>query len=516
MIPVLSPSAMQEADRRTIEAGTPSSVLMERAGHAVAVSVARLLGGAYGRRVLVLAGKGNNGGDGLVVARKLHRMGALVRIALARPPRDLSGDPLAMYEQLVPLKVPVGMPDAALVGEVARSSDVVVDAVFGTGFRGAAGGRVASWIEAVNEAATPVVSVDIPSGVDGADGTARGPAIRATRTVAIAALKCGHVLGKGPELSGEIELADIGIAVEPDDAAAFVSEAEDVRKMLPRRRPDAHKWSAGSVLVVGGSRGMSGAAVLAARAALVGGAGIVCLAIPESLQPQVAAAHPEILTRPLEETPDGFISSAALADVAELASRYRALVLGPGLGRSEDSAALVRSVLGRLENPVVVDADALNCLGTDAVDVVGTREAPTLLTPHPAEMGRMLGVGPAEVDADRLTVASEVASKWGCVVLLKGPRTVVAGPEGVPVVNATGGPELATAGTGDVLAGLCAALIAAGATPVAAAVAGAYIHGVAGAMATSSTGGLGLTAPRLIEYVPAAAEAVSSGRVAAP
>jgi hydroxyethylthiazole kinase-like uncharacterized protein yjeF len=512
MLPIVLPSRMQEADRRTIESGTPSWVLMERAGHSVAVSAAKMVGGAYGRRVLILAGKGNNGGDGLVAARKLHRMGALVRIALTQSPRELSGDPLSMYEQLVPLRIPVGTPEASVIERVARSSDVVIDALFGTGFKGAAGGLVGSWITSVNRSETPIVSVDIPSGLDGVDGSVGGPAIRATRTVALAALKCGHVLGQGPELSGEIELADIGIRVEADDATAFVSEPEDISAMVPSRPMSAHKWSAGSVLVVGGSRGMSGAAVLTARSALEAGSGIVALAVPESLQPQIAAEHPQLLTRPLSETSDGFIDENAFVSVAELAARYDVLAVGPGLGRHPSTGVVVRRILSELTNPVVLDADGLNLLGLDAVDEVGSRAAPVVMTPHPGEMGRMLGVDAAQIDKERISVASDVASKWGCVVLLKGPRTVICGPEGVPVVNMTAGSELATAGSGDVLTGLIAALVSAGASPTSAAVAGAYIHGIAGSIAGSATGGRGVTALQLIGSLAAAIDAVSDAR----
>ncbi len=508
MLPIVLPSKMQEADKRAIESGTPSVVLMERAGHAVAIAAAKMLGGAYGRRVLVLAGRGNNGGDGLVAARKLHRMGALVRIALAQPPAELSGDPLEMYERLVPLRLPVGMPEASVIEDVANSSDIVIDALFGTGFRGAASGMVGSWISAVNRSGAKVLSVDIPSGVDGADGATRGPAIKATRTVALAALKCGHVLGNGPHMAGDIEIADIGIEVLPDDAAAFVSDPEDVVRMLPSRSYDAHKWSAGSVLVVGGSRGMSGAAVLTAKSALEAGAGIVALAAPESIQPHIASENPQILTRALDETSDGYISDSAFVTVAEMAARYKVLAVGPGLGRDPATGVLVRRILAELSNPVVLDADGLNLLGLDAVHEIGTREAPVVMTPHPAEMARMLGADPARIDSERISVTAEVASKWGCTVLLKGPRTVVSGPDGVPIVNTTGGPELATAGTGDVLTGLIAAFIAAGSPPPAAAISGAYIHGIAGRIAAARSGGRGVTAPKVIEAIAPAVDTV--------
>lgn len=513
MLPVLLPSKMQEADRRTIEGGTPSSVLMERAGHAVATVAARFLQGAYGRRVLVLAGKGNNGGDGLVVARKLHRMGALVRIALAEPPKSLRGDPLEMYERLVPLALPVGTPSGEIIQKVASRSDLVVDALFGTGFRGAASGLIGDWIDAANRAGAPVIAVDIPSGLDGTDGSVRGPAISATLTVALQALKCGHLLGEGPRLCGEIEVVDIGVEVRDDDACAFVPEAPDVAEAIPRRPLDAHKWSAGSVCVVGGSAGMSGAAVMAARSALRAGAGMVALALPRSVQKMVAPSAPELVTRPLEETPDGAISEVAFEAVAQMARRYDVLAVGPGMGRDPSTGGLVKRILAETDCPVVLDADGLNLLGRDAYREIGEREAPTVLTPHPAEMARLLGTDAATVDRERLAVASEVAAKWECVVLLKGPRTIVAGPEGTPIVNVTGTPALATAGTGDVLTGIVAALIAAGAKPTGAAMAAAYVHGVAGRIAGRGTSGVGVTAVSVLEAIPTAlAEVVSARR----
>jgi hydroxyethylthiazole kinase-like uncharacterized protein yjeF len=504
VLPVLLPSRMQEADRRTIEAGVPSVVLMERAGHAVAFSALRLLGKAYGRRILVLAGKGNNGGDALVVARKLHRMGALVRIAMTQPPRSLEGDPLVMYERLVPLGIPVGTPAPEIIEKVAANSDLVIDGLFGTGFKGAASGIVGEWIEAANRSGTAILAIDIPSGLDGATGSVRGPVIKAIKTVALQALKCGHLLGEGPKVCGDLEIADLGIAVTDADATAFVSEAADVADMVPRRPVDAHKWSSGSVLVVGGSRGMTGAAIMTAKAALKAGAGIVMLAIPRSVQQHVVPTVPELLTLALEETSEGALSEDAFESIAAAASRYRILALGPGLGREPSTGRLVRRLLGELDNPAVVDADALNLLGTDAYKVVGEREAPTVITPHPAEMARMLASDPKVVDRERLSVATEVAAKWQCVVILKGHRSVVAGPEGIPVVNVTGGPELATAGTGDVLTGIVAALLSAGATPMGAAIAGAWLHGKAGRLAGDSTRGHGVTAPAVIEHVPEA------------
>lgn len=510
MLYVLTPEQMREADSLAIEAGTPGAVLMERAGAAVAARASRMLGGAYGKRIVVLAGKGNNGGDGLVVARKLSRQGALVRVALMCAPEDLRGDALVMYERLVPSRIAVGRPGGKVLGRVCDESDLLVDALFGTGFSGALTGDAARWVDAANGSGRPMLAVDIPSGVDGLTGVAGGPAIRSDRTVAIAALKTGHVLGDGIANSGRLEVVEIGIDATAVDPAALVPEPGDVTAMLNARRPDAHKWSAGSVLVVAGSRGMSGAAVMASRAALEAGAGIVTAAVPASIQPVVAEASSEIMTLGMPETESGGFDRDAFGEISASATRFSVVALGPGLGRDESTRALVIALLSRLEIPFVVDADALNLLGVDAVDVIGGRRATTIITPHPGELGRLLGTDAAAIEAERMQVATSVAAKWGCVVLLKGPRTIVAG-EGVPMVNPTGGPELATAGSGDVLTGVVAAFLAAGAAPQQAAASAAFVHGLAGSVAGGATGGRGVVALDIAASIPEAISGLEAG-----
>lgn len=511
MLEVLTPQQMAECDRLAIAAGTPGSVLMERAGSAVAAHALRMLGGAYGKRATVLAGKGNNGGDGLVVARKLQRAGALVKVALLTPAGDLSGDPLAMYERLIPLRVAVGSPSASLLVDACGESDLIVDALFGTGFHGSLSGAAAEWVRAVGISGRPVISIDVPSGVDGSSGEVSGPAIRADLTVAIEALKTGLIAGDGPTYAGRIEIAPIGISTEFVEPAAVVFEYEDVNRMLPQRAVTAHKWSAGSVLVVAGSRGMSGAAVMTARSALISGAGIVTACVPESIQPVVAAASPETMTMSLPETAAGAIDEDALEQVLAGADRFGVLAIGPGLGSDPSTGALVTKLLKGIDKPVVVDADALNLLGNTAASVIGRRSAPTVITPHPGELARMLGAKIADVEAERLDVAGTVAGKWGCVVLLKGARTLIAAPDVPIAVNATGGPELATAGSGDVLTGIVSALVAQSVPPAQAGAAAAFVHGLAGSIAGSRSEGAGVTALAVAAAVPDAIEAVRRG-----
>lgn len=513
MLEVLTPQQMAECDRLAIVAGTPGSVLMERAGSAVAAHAIRMLDGAYGKKVTVLAGSGNNGGDGLVVARKLQRAGALVKVALLTPAGELSGDPLAMYERLIPLRVAVGSPAASLLIDACGESDLIVDALFGTGFHGTLSGSVAEWVRAVGISGRPVISIDIPSGVNGSSGEVSGPAVRADLTVAIEALKTGLVVGEGPVYAGRIEIASIGIATDVVEPSAVVFEYEDINRMLPRRAVTAHKWSAGSVLVVAGSRGMSGAAVMTARTALISGAGIVTACVPKSVQSVVAAATPEVMTVGLPETAGGAIDEDALDEILAVADRFAVLAIGPGLGRDRSTGGLITRLLRAVGKPVVIDADALNLLGNTAASVIGRRNAPTVITPHPGELARMLGAGVADVEAERLEVATTVACKWGCVVLLKGARTLIAAPDVPTAVNPTGCPELATAGSGDVLTGIVSAFIAQAVPPNQAGAAAAFVHGLAARIAGSRTGGAGVTALAVASAVPEAIGEVRQSRL---
>ncbi|RIK11366.1 MAG: bifunctional ADP-dependent NAD(P)H-hydrate dehydratase/NAD(P)H-hydrate epimerase [Acidobacteria bacterium] len=511
MLEVLTPQQMAECDRRAIAGGTPGIVLMERAGSAVAVHAQRMLGGAYGKRVTVLAGSGNNGGDGLVVARKLQRAGALVKVALLTPAGDLSGDPLAMYERLVPLRVAVGSPAASLLVDACGESDLIVDALFGTGFHGSLSGAAAEWVRAVGTSGRPVISIDVPSGVNGSSGEVSGPAIRADLTVAIEAVKTGLIAGAGPVYAGRIEIAPIGISTEGLEPSAVVFEYEDINRILPRRSVVAHKWSAGSVLIVAGSRGMSGAAIMAARSALISGAGIVTACVPKSIQPALAATSPEIMTLGLPETADGTIDEEALEQVVANSDRFGVVAIGPGLGRDPSTGKFVTGVLRGVEKPIVVDADGLNLLGTTAASVIGRRSAPTVITPHPGELARMLGATTSDVEAERLDLAATVAGKWGCVVVLKGSRTLIAAPDVPIAVNPTGGPELATAGSGDVLTGIVAGLVAQSVPPNQAGAAAAFVHGLAGSIAGSRSGGAGVTALAVAGAVPDAIDAIRQG-----
>ncbi|GIU91261.1 MAG: bifunctional NAD(P)H-hydrate repair enzyme [Acidimicrobiia bacterium] len=445
----------QEAARLDAVARQPVETLMDRAGYAVARQAVRMGIGA-GDRVVVLAGPGNNGGDGYVAAYYLARRGADVRVEQVAPPKSDACRWAAARAAAVGVR-------SRPIGRVIRC-DMLIDAVFGGGFRRGVPEELRPWMETDS----PVLAVDIPTGVDPGDGSVEDFAFTAVATVTFHALKTGHLLGEGPDRCGEVVVADIGL--EGGVPALLVVEEGDARR--PSRRRTAHKWSAGSVLVVGGAVGMVGAAVMAARSALRFGAGAVGLAVPDDTQPIAAALAHEVLTYRLDQ-------------IDQVVDRFGVLAVGPGLGRQPE---LVRRLLAAHRGAVVLDADGIN-----SIDVAGlrSRDGPTVLTPHGGEFRRLTGrvAGPGQ--------AAELARETGCVVLLKGNPTFVTDGS-TPLVVTSNGPELATIGTGDVLTGMVAASISRGLDPKMAAASAAYWHGVAGAsLRRRGT----VTADRLVEEV---------------
>jgi len=446
VIPVLTPEEMRAVDRAAPE---PVEVLVERAGSAVARTALAMLGGAYGRRVVVVAGKGNNGADGLVAAERLRRQGVRVQVI------DAGDQP----DRLPP-------------------SDLVVDAAFGTGFRGE--------YAAPDPSGARVLAVDIPSGVDGLTGEAVEGAVRATTTLTFGALKPGLVLGAGFEHAGEVTVADIGLDVSRSTIGLV--EASDVGGWLPGLPRDSHKWKS-AIWMVAGSPGMTGAADMAAGAAMRAGAGTVRLGIPG--QPP-APRYPEIIGRHLPA--EGWDDDVIAGDLG----RMKAVVLGPGLGRSDATASAVRRLLAKAEVPVVVDADALFALGSldDPPRFLRNRPGPTILTPHDGEFSRLAGCPPGP---RRISAVRHLASTTGATVLLKGSTTIVADPAGDVLLTTAGDARLATAGSGDVLAGVVGALVAQGLPASRAAIAGAFVHGTAAGLGWRR----GLVAGDLLDLLPA-------------
>ncbi len=461
----------------------PTLELMERAGKAAATAALRDWPDA--RRVAVWCGAGANGGDGLVVARELHAAGreAVVRLLV---PEKVGGDAAENLARAREAGV-------AFVDEHVPA-DLIVDALFGTGFTGAPRREAARWIEEMNAADTPVLAVDVPSGVDASSGETAGPAVRARRTVTFHAPKVGLAVAPGRFHAGDVEIADIGLA-GGDTRHARVSEA--ILALVPRRGPRDNKYSAGSVLVVGGSVGKTGAPSLTAEASLRAGAGIVTACVPRSLNLVFELRLVEVMTQPCADE-DGFLTPGAADTILEAAERAGAVAIGPGLGRTDGVRGLVGFLLDRIERPIVLDADGLWAVAGH-LDWVFSRDRPTVLTPHAGELARLLARKSDWVAGRRLKAAQAGADEVGATVLLKGADTLVASPGRGALVCDLGNPGLATAGTGDVLTGVVAAFLAKGMEPGLAAAAAAAAGGVAADLAAERHGRAGMIARDVID-----------------
>ena len=479
MKPILTPSEAVELDRASQARGIAAADLMERAGRAVARAVVDVTGGTYGRRAVVVCGKGNNGGDGLVAARYLSAWGMRVA-ALLVDGGDQVREPAASNRRRLASETDVRIRrfDAAGAKRELDRADVTVDAIFGTGFRGTPEGQHAEAIAALNEASAPGVAVDIPSGVDGDSGGIAGEAVWAALTVTFGGAKTGAVLMPGAERAGDVRVVDIGFPEHLVPSTTGLTEPSDVADALPPRAADAHKKVSGTLLVVAGSRAMTGAARLIARAAERAGAGYVITAVPGSILPIVQAGLTEAVFLSLREMSDGTVAAAALDVVLERLEDAHALAIGPGLSTQGETQGFVRELVRVASVPIVVDADGLNAFAGQP-ELIADRKTDAVLTPHLGELARLLG----EAGSDRLRDARDLAARTEAVALVKGTRTAIAEPGGRTRVNPTGSPALASAGTGDVLTGVIGALLARRLEPFDAAWAGAYVHGLAGVLA---------------------------------
>lgn len=515
---VVTAAQMRGMDAETIGAvGIPGLVLMEHAGTLAARAIRDRFGPPAGRRVVVLCGKGNNGGDGFVVARHLLSAGAEVSAWLAADPAGVRGDARVNLDAFAALGGPLhALPEAtpARLKRALEGADLVVDALFGTGLEAPLRDPARAWVRALNRAGRPVAALDIASGIHADTGQVMGAAVRADLTVTFGFPKRGHFGVPGAEHTGELVRADIGIPSKVAAAAGvpvrLLTPAE-AAPLLPARRRTAHKGSFGHVLVAGGSEGMTGAPSLAALGGLAAGAGLVTVAAPRGLNDILEQKLTEAMTLALPETPARGLSEKALDPLLEAAGARSVTVLGPGVGRDPSTFRLVRAFTGTWDGPLVVDADALNAWAGH-MDAFPRRAAPTLLTPHPGEMARLTGSTSAKVQADRIDAAWALARAAEATVVLKGAHTVVADPHGGVTVNPTGGPALASGGTGDVLAGMIGAYLAQGLAAPEAGRLAAYLHGLAADLWAEAHGPAGLTAGALAAAVPDAAQRLRKGQ----
>ena len=513
---ILTSAEMKDIDRTAIEElGIPGVVLMENAGLRVIRALKSRFPHPEDENIVIVAGKGNNGGDGFVVARHLSNSGAKPQVLLLAARDEVKGDAAVNLAIAFKLGIPVTEVRTAAEWKKGRvavfHASVVIDALFGTGLVKPLDGLYAMAVEDINRSAAFKVAVDIPSGLSSDTFEVIGPCVRADLTVALAAPKIAHIFPPAAERVGDLVIAPIGIPPflfeKPGLKLELVQESA-VRPFFRRRKKDTHKGTYGHLLIIAGSLGKSGAAALAGKAALRMGAGLVTVATAASVLPSVARTMAELMTEPLAETPGKTIAAAALPRAAGLLRGKSAVLLGPGLTTEPSTAEFVSGLLSKIKIPCVIDADGLNIVASHP-DVLGRLAAPAVLTPHPGEFARLAGRTTEEVLRHRLELAPQFAAKHGTTVVLKGYRTLVAAPDGRVFVNPTGNPGMASGGTGDVLAGLIAAQAVQERDLLGAVLSAVYAHGLAGDIAAERLGEKSLVAGDIIRCLPPALKALT-------
>jgi hydroxyethylthiazole kinase-like uncharacterized protein yjeF len=514
LIPVVTAKEMRAIDKETIQGFVPGLKLMENAGRGVVEHIIRSFKPPKTARLVVVCGKGNNGGDGFVISRLFKKKGYGVKTFLVGKEADVKGDALGNLKRCQKMGIRIHEVDEArfpkLEDELTRAG-MVVDALFGTGFTGRPRGLVRRVIEAMNASTALRVAVDIPSGVDSSTGQAE-LAVEADLTVTMALPKMGHLLHPGKALAGELVVHDIEVPPEVvvrQNLRTFVLGHSDIQAAIPVRSPQAHKWSCGHVVAICGSTGFTGAASLTSISAMRSGCGLVTLIIPRGLNSIMEVKLTEVMTLPVAETPQGSLAHAAKGEILDFAQRADAIAMGPGLSQNKDTVRLIRYLLPRLERPTVLDADGINAFAGQPRKLKDL-PFPLILTPHAGEAARLWGVDKNEILARPVDFARKAARDLGLTLVLKGAPTVIAGPEGDTFLNPTGNQGLATAGSGDVLTGIIAGLLAQGVGPLEAAASGAYIHGLLGDMLLEEYGYFGFLAGELAEAIPEAMAEIMS------
>ncbi len=506
---VVTPEQMNRIDRSCIEDfGIPGIVLMENAALRVVDEILRCLDNVRGKNIVLFAGKGNNGGDALAVARHLFNKGAAVRVFLLAEEAALTGDAATNYSILKAMGVPVELLLQGLQLEAVKAalgaSELVIDGIFGTGLKRDVAGIAKQVIEAVNDSGKKVIAIDVPSGIHGESGRVLGTCVKADTTVTFGFPKLGLLVHPGCEYAGRLMVTDIGIPERAIDGIDINHEGIDehqVSERIPKRFSNSNKGSYGKVFFVSGSRGMTGAGCLAGKAALRTGAGLVYLGVPGSLSAIYDTAVPETVTVPLEDHEKGVLSRECTGVLQAWMHKASVLAVGPGLSTHGDIVEIIRYILRNAKVPLVLDADALNAISSD-IEMLKELKTDAVITPHPGEMCRLAGISVEDVQNNRIEVAREFSAKWKVTTVLKGAKTVVACPGGKVYINSNGNSGMAKAGTGDVLTGVVAGLIAQGAGVEAAAIAGVYLHGRAGDRVAQSKGEYGLIAGDLVEEIP--------------
>jgi len=508
---ILTSKQMKEIDKQAIEnLGIIGPILMENAGLKVFNEIRTRFPRLQEERIIIVAGKGNNGGDGLVVARHLFNQGCQPQVFLLANKEEVKGD--AALNLGIAQRIGVQISEISSLGEWENyrnelfQADILVDAIFGTGLIKPAAGIYAKVIEDINKAKAFKVAVDIPSGLSSDTFQIIGPCVKAQLTVTLGAPKIAHIFPPAEEYVGQLIVADISLPsflLESDELRLELVEKGNLLPYFKQRKKDTHKGTYGHLFILSGSMGKTGAAAMAGKAALKMGAGLVTVGTPESCLPIIARSMVELMTEPLPETERKTLAFEGLERILDLLEGKDALLIGPGISTHPSTADLVLSLLPKIKIPAVVDADALNILASNP-DLLKSLKVPVVLTPHPGEFARLLHLSTREVVANKLELAPQFAQKYGVYLVLKGYRTIVADPEGFVFVNPTGNPGLATAGAGDVLGGMMAAMIIQEKKLLEAILGAVYVHGLSGDIGAEKLGERALTAGNLITYLPSA------------
>ena len=503
---VVNCEQMREIDRKTIEEfGIPGIVLMENAAKEVVKAVIEYLENPRDKKVIIFAGRGNNGGDGLAVARHLHNMGAQVEVILTHGEEGLQGDSLINLNIIKKMGISTRCLDSESLGNILNKScksDIIIDSIFGTGIRGEIEGEVRELIQKINQFSNYTISVDIPSGVNGDTGEICGVCIEADETITFALPKKGLLLYPGADFVGDLKVVDISIphkVIESQKIKIHMIEEKHIQNMLPRRKENSHKGDYGKIFIIAGSTGLSGAAALASEAALRSGGGLITAGIPKSLHSIIEIKLTEVMSYPLEDEGMGILSNKCIQDIMQKTEVSDVVAFGPGLSQEQSILEILESLLRNCKIPMVIDADGINALSKNS-DLLKYAKAPVILTPHPGEMARLIGKDIKYVESKRIEVAQEFACKWKVYLILKGANTIIAFPTGEVWIHKGGNPGMAKGGSGDILTGIIISFIGQKIPIEKALVLGVFVHSMAGKYAAKDKGTYGVT-PRDLTYM---------------
>ena len=512
---IVTAKEMQDIDRIAIDDyGIPGIVLMENAAKGVVASLFKKFPDIKDKKIGIFAGKGNNGGDGLAVARLLTDKGIATKVYLLSKKDMLRGDAKTNLEKAEEIGIKIleitSLDKLEAIKDNIRKKDIFIDAMFGTGLTSGVKGYYTDIINFINSLKKIVLSIDIPSGLSSDTGEIIGEYIRADMTVALCLPKIGEILYPAAEYVGELNVVDIGIPeliINNRDIKINLIEEKDAAGILPKRKPDTHKGTYGHLAVIAGSRGKGGAAALSSISALRAGTGLVTLALPKCLTVSFEAGIPEVMTLPLPDTKEGTIDKSALNTLINFLEGKSAVLIGPGITTNPSTSSLIKNLVKKISCPMLIDADGLNIIA-DKIELLKDKPFPVIVTPHPGEMARMLNTTSKEIQTNRIEASRKLSAEYGIYVILKGARTIVATPEGEVYINPTGNPGMATAGTGDVLSGIIVGFMAQGLSARDSSILGVYLHGLAGDIAAEKLSQTALIASDLIKTFPEAIKKV--------